>query len=871
MDCRVTMRRRRSTGFVVSWCAATTGPRRIERAPLVESANASSSSFAGLGLDVRNAFRLIRRQPGFALASIVMIALGIAATTTLFSVVYGVLLKPLPWKQADRIVRLQETREGAPGIEAAPVFLNVTYWEWARNPQTIEGLGAWQPGPLRLDGDGGVEDVQAARVTASLFPLLGVSPLVGTGFTEGQELSTDSVILSYGFWQERYGAAPDVVGKRITLGGTPRTIIGVMPRQFWFPTRAARLWIPMRVETAYRPAPGGLDWAIRIVNAVARLKPGATPAQAASEASARANAAPREITRTLTALAGSTGPVKVTATPWLDRLVNDVKPALWMLLAAVGLLFIAAIGNVVNMQLAQAAARRREIAIRSAIGAGSGRLARQLFVETATIAVLGGALGLALTRTMLRLLPALLPSNFPRTQDIGLDAAVLAFVAALTMAASVVAGFLPARLARRVNLAGVLADDGSAPVGQGFRSPVARSRALVITGQVAIAALLLVGAALLSQSFVKLFRTDRGYTPANLMTARVTLQGQRERPAVRTAFYRDLLDRVAAIGGVTDVGLTNTLPLTPTHRAVHFNLGLERSPVIRGQAARRAVSVGYFDSMGIRVMQGRGFTAQDVPASEKVVVVNQTFARQFLAGDPLGAIINGFFDDPEGSSTIGPDGPPWRVAGVVADVQHRAATEPLQPEIYVAVGQMTHGPDSTQFLTTRAGADPERLAADLRAVVRGTNANAVIDQVMTMETRLLNSLERPRLNAVLLGGFATFALLIAGVGLFGGLSYAVSQRTREIGVRTALGATPRDIIALVVKQGAVMTVVGLSIGLGGAAASVRFLARFLFGVTPFDPATFAVVGVALLFVALIACAIPARRAARIDAITALRH
>jgi predicted permease len=560
---------------------------------------------------------------------------------------------------------------------------------------------------------------------------------------------------------------------------------------------------------------------------------------------------------------GATGRLKVTAIPMLDSLVKDIRLALWILLAAGGLLFAAAIGTVVNMQLAQATARRREIAIRSALGAGASRIARQLFVETTTLSAIGGALGLLLAYSLLRLLLVLLPQDFPRLQHIAIDPSVLAVVAALTMIVSLTIGLLPARIGRRLGLIGALTEDGSAPVGQSLRSPAPRSRAFVITAQVAIAAVLLIGASLLSRSFIKLLASDRGYTPANLLTARIGFAGGGQPPAARMAFYTQTVERLTAIGGVAYAGITNSLPLTPANPRTEFRRDKSQGPEVR--ASTHLVTPGYFGAMGIRLISGRIFSAGDTVSSEPVTIVNETFARAFLRGDPLDARLPAFLDEERR------DGGLWRVVGVVADVRHRSPSEPLEPEMYAPMTQMTRGPVGLQYLTVRTTGDASTFAANLRTIVRGVSSNGVVDQVMTMETRLMWSLARPRLYALLLGGFSTFALLIAVIGLFGGLSYGVTQRTREIGVRTALGATPRDIMRLVMVQGTAMTVAGLVIGFGVAAATVRYLAAFLFGVAPLDPTTFVTVGASLIVVAIVACAIPARRAARIDPILALKR
>jgi putative ABC transport system permease protein len=851
--------------LIESWCRGTKGPDRIQREPLIESSPAASSPFAGLGLDFRQAFRLFQRQPGVVCLSILMIALGIGVTSTLFSLVNGVLLKPLPWKTADRLVRVFENRTGMSAeTDEATGLTNITYSVWGDAPQTIDGLAGWREAELSLAGDASVERIRSGTVTPTLFPLLGESPLLGASFTSEDARADTTVILSYGFWQERFGGASDVLGKQIALGGRSRTIIAVMPRGFEFPTSEARVWTPFELGPFYISRGSDRQYSINRFSGLARLKPGITPAQATTEGSARLSAVKLD-DYVMPEIFRARGGASITAVPLLDWVVRDVKPALWILLAAGGLLFAAAIGTVVNLQLAQATARRREVAIRSAIGAGSGRLARQLLVETLTLSTIGGTLGLALTVLLLRLLPAFLPAHFPRVDHVGLDTRVFAMATALTFVVSLAIGLLPARMARRVMLTSVLAEDGSAPVGQSLRSPGARSRGLIITAQVAIAALLLVGGALLSKSFSALLAADRGYEPSNVLTARIGFLSAGLPAGSRAAFYKAVLESMTATPGVTHAGFTSSLPTASENWKIQVTLrpGDSKFSGTEVETVYRLVTDDYFASMGIRVVSGRGFTAQDSTTSEPVVVVNQTFARRYLADNPLGVEVS-----PD-LYQFRPDVRRWRIVGVVADVRHDTPVDPIHPELYATTGQLNGFP--AQFLTVRTLGNPAALVTTLRAIVTAVSRNASLDQVMTMDGRVRTSLARPRLYAVLIGGFSAFALLIAVIGLFGGLSYGVTQRRREIGIRTALGATPRDIVGLVVRQGAVMTVSGLAIGFMVAGWTGQYLSGFLFGVTPADPATFAIVGLALVLVAGVACAIPARRAAHLDAIEALRH
>lgn len=848
--------------LIHAWCLGAADIARPRRTPLLESAPAARSPFAGLGLDIRHSLRLLRRQPGFSVVSVLMIALGIASTTAIFSVVNGVLLKPLPWRDAGRLIRIVESRDG--GNLRLPIFSNASYLAWKEHAETVEGLGAYITSTVSFDGSAGLERIASAGVSASAFPLLGVQPILGTVFADADELAPNNIIVSYGFWQERFAGARDVIGKTLMLDGRPRTIIGVMPDGFDFPSRGVRLWTPFRVVPAI--VPGSKQTSISMFAAFARLKPGVTPSQAAAEGGARGTAGP-DLGMVTSAVFGATGPVRVTAQPMLDSIVGDMKDALWVLLAAVALLCVAAIGNVANMQLAQANARRREMAMRAAIGAGGGRLARQLFVETGVMALIGGVLGLGLTAAILRALPSLLPGDFPRAADVGIDARVALVVVALTILVALIVGLMPVRMARRVRLTSAIAENGSAPVGHRLRSPAARSRALIIAGQVAIAAVLLVGASLLIRSFQTMASADRGFAPSNLMTSRVTLLGQKLSPSARAEFFSTVAAKLRALPGVTTVGYSDVLPLGGTFTRVSFNRTSGEAPGDPNNnisAASRTVSANYASALGLRILQGRGFNESDTATSEPVMLVNEAFVRRYITGDPLAVSLPAGFDSAVEARN------PWRIVGVVADVRNQSADEPPQPEVYCSVHQLSDGPSATQYVAVRTTGDSAPVAARLRDIVRETSSRAVAEQIMTMDARLMTSLSRPRLYAVLLGGFALFAALVAVIGLFGGLSYSVSQRTREIGVRTALGATPSEIMRLVVAQGMVMTVLGLVTGLLAAAFATRLLGQFLFGVTAHDPFSFAVVAIGLAAVAALACALPARRAARVDPLKGLR-
>lgn len=866
-----------SVALIESWCRGTTGPRRLAGTSLVEAVPARTTWFAGLWLDVRLALRLLRRQPGFAAVSISLIALAVAAATSIFSIVNGIVLRPLPRVNMDGLMRVGEYSDKAGGSGRS--ISNELYHAWRDAPATIEGLATWNALSLSYEGSSGSELVRGARVAANLFPLLGVPPAIGTNFTEEQESTDDAIILSHGFWRERFGGSADVLGTRVTIGGHPRTVVGVMPREFSFPDREARVWLAGRppdvIQTKTATKFGySVTMVYSIHDALARLRPERTPEQASAEATARVA---DSIGQRRHSIGRTSADVtrKVVLTPMLDWMTKDVMPALWILSAAVGLLFAAAVGNVANMQLSRATARQREVAIRIAIGASGGRIARQLLVESAIVAAVGAAGGLAIATSVLRALPALMPEDFPRLDDIAIDGRVLGVTVVLTLVVVLVMSLLPTRLARRVSLTSALVEDGAAPVGYSLRSPAARSRALIITGQVAIAALLLVGAGLLSQSLLKLIAVDRGYQPANLLTARLAHFATALPAGARATFYADVMARLQALPGVTHVTLSNALPVARADGPGEIQGRNPKDPGQRMEGAVHVVGTDYVATMGMRLVRGRTFASSDVPGSELVVVVNQTFAERYIPGEPLGAVVPLDLDAGRPcmptTETASACMSPWRIIGVVADVRQSGIEAPVQPEILAPQSQFLSPPPAAQYVSIRTTGDPAALAADLRAVVKNASSRAVVEDVMTMETRLMTSLARPRLYAVLLGGFAAFALVIAAIGLFGGLSYAVAQRTREFGVRTALGATPGDVMRLVLKQGAIMTLAGLALGLGAAAVVVRYLTQFLFGVTPLDAATFVLAGASLLAVALVACVLPARRAARVDAIEAIRR
>jgi predicted permease len=832
---------------------------RSRRAPLIEPPPAAAPSrLAGLTQDVRYAARLLRRQPRFALLVTMTMSLGICATTVLFSVTYGVLMKPLPWPSADRLIVLKETRGGNPPRFNS--FSNAAYLAWRDEATTIDGIAAWSARSAILAGAGDPERIRITATSASLFTLLETRPLIGSLFGPNDEQSKDGdvVVVSEGLWRQRFNGDPSIVGRAVRLDGKPHTIVGVLADGAAFPDRQSRAWVPFRV-----PLPTGNY--MSMFSAIARLKPGATAAQAAAEGTSRGRFA-ADTGMTTMAIFGSRGPIEITATPLKDATTADVRRPIVMLLVAVVLLLVTATANVASLQLARATTRYREMAIRAALGAGGARIIRQLLVESLILGLLGGTAGLGLASLLHATLPSLLPADFPRAADVGLSAPVVVFAVAVSMLAGVACGLLPALRARRLNLVDSLAEDGGGSVGAGGRSRTARIRLLIMGGQVAIACMLLVGASLLGRSFVALVSADRGYDPAGILTARLSLSSMSLTPERRHAVVGQILDRLAAMPAVRASAFTSEMPLTPGGSTATFPIPSRRGDgaSVPVQVSNRVVSPQAFAALGMRVVAGRGFTEADTETSQPVAVVNRRFARRYLDDSALDARVPMGVGYQDGHSEA-------TIVGVVEDIRYLTAQDSSQPELYYSFRQLKGRlPLPVVTLLVRTDGDPSALAPALRSAVRESNSGLVAESVMTMEDRMLTAVARPRLYAILLGGFAACALAIAAVGLFGVLSYSVAQRSREIAVRSALGARQADIVRLVVRQGLAVTVGGLTAGLIGSIALSRAIAAQLYGVTTHDAVTYIMVPLLLVAVAAISCVAPARRAARLDPLKVLR-
>jgi len=839
---------------LAAWHADPGALQRPRARRLAEPPSGRSSRWLGLLQDVRFTARvMLRRQLRFALLTTATMALGIGATTLLFVVAYGALARPLPWPNAARTIVIEETRGGQRprfGSMSSAAFL-----AWREKPRAVEEIAAWSSDRVTVGGTDRSERVRITRVSDSLFRVLGLRPLLGTLYDEAHE-NDRLIVISEAFWREWFGRDPGVVGRPVRLDGQSYSVVGVLPDGFLFPDARTRAFLPLAV----RPASGD---ALSMFGAIALLRPAATATQAASEGTARGRFA-ADTPMTSEAIFGSDGPAVITATPLSSALTAQVQKPLLVLFAAGGLLLLAATANVASLQLARATTRRRELAIRAALGASDARLARQLLVEGLLLGAVGGACGLALAALARPVIPWLLPADFPRIDAMALDASVAAFCAGVTVVSGVLVGVLPALHVRGVVLAESIAEDGAAAVG------VSRSRTtlrlVIMSGQVAIACLLLIGACQLGQGFASLVLAERGYDPWQVMTAMVPLPDWQISPERRYAALNDVLARLDGRSDVDSAGFTSELPLGPGGSTAAFTL---RSPSIEGggatvQASPRVISEDYFRTLGMRIVEGRSFAREDTQAAPAAAIVNRAFARRYLPSGALGAQLPmalGYGNDPRYAAVV----------GVVDDVRYVTATEPARPEIYYCFRQLQGRlPVPVVTVVARASGDTLVPAAALRWAIASADPALAPDSIVRLGDRIVTSLARPRLYAILVGAFASLALAIAAVGLFGVLSYTVAQRTRELAVRAAVGAGPSDLLRLVLRQGLAVCAAGLAVGTLCGVLLSRSLSALWTGVAGTDALAFVAAPSVLLAVAAAASALPAARAARVDVMQALR-
>ncbi len=806
--------------------------------------------------DIRHGLRVLIKSPGFTAVALGTLTLGIGATTAVFGVVNATLLRPLPYPDADRLVRIQEEHPMNRGREMPAFMTSDTLEAWRENPQAIDQIAGYTGRSFTYQDESEPVRVRGAAVSPALFPLLRATAWLGRVFTEDEEASAAQpvAVLSYARWQTRHDADPRVLGRLITLDDVSYSVIGVMPEGFYFPDRETEIWIPLTLTTPQQ-RPG--QRFIIAFSGLARLKDGVSLAQAEAEG--------QIIVGRQAPLAPGMAAPTLRLVGFHDEMVGDVRPALLALMAAVGFVLLIATANLANLLLARGAARQRELAVRAAIGAGRGRLIRQLVTESVALSVIGGGLGLAAAYWILGVLPSFAPAGIPGLGEAGIDATVLAFALAASVGAGVLFGTVPALQASRFDLVRAL-NEGAAQMGGGFRFRRGnRTRSVLVVAEVALALMLLVGAGLLVRSFVTLATVDPGFDPTNVLTVELNLpRPQYSDLTAANALFDQVLERTAGRPGVEAVGLVSSLPLTPGESLIGFRIQGQAAPTSREEmtAARpQLVSPGYLDAMGLRLVAGRFVTDQDTDSSPRVFVVNEAFASAYFPGEEVvGQRLN-----------LG-RGEPTEIVGVVGDVHHRGLDSRPQPELYFSYRQSLSGQGAPRAsIVARTTGDPLALVPFLRQDILDLNPSLPIDNVMTMEARLSSSVAQPRFYALVLGVFAAGALALAMVGIYGVLAYTVSRRSREIGLRMALGADGGRIRNLVIRQGALLVGVGVAFGLAGALVTTRALESLLFGVTTLDLPTLIAVPVVLVTVAIVACYLPVRRATRVNPMDALRY
>jgi len=798
-----------------------------------------------MSTDLRHAVRILRQAPAFTLLVVIVLAIGIGATTSIFSIVDGVLLRPLPFPDPDRLIAIQSAVRGEDdGTASVPDIADL------QAAHTVQDVVGYTGGSVILTGHGEAKTLLTAFVTGDLMRTLGVPLLRGRSFTpdDVQIGAAPVAVISERLWTERFGRQPSAVGATATIDGQPFSIIGVAADSFEFPIQAKRVdaWLP--IATTQIGAQLAAVRGAHLMHTIARLRPDASIAQAAAELDAIAERLARDYPKSNAARTLRVAPLQ-------ERIVREHRTALTVLLAAVAGVLLIACANVANLLLARGIARRREIAIRSALGAGRGRIVRQLLIESVLLAVLAGGAGVLLSQWGIAAIVAASPLDIPRLQSVHVDRTVLLFAALLSAATGIGFGIIPAFQVSR-------ADAGETLKGTtgGIDVRSARTRQLLVAGEVALSLVLLVGAGLLGRTLMNLERVDVGFVAERALAMEISLPDTRYPSAeARIAFYRRAVDALRAIPGVQSAAASSTLPLSGNDMGVGFTIeGRQVRDEDHINAAYHAVSPEYFATMGIRLLRGRAFSGHDDERAPAVMVISDTMARTYWPNaDPIGRRV---------TVSYGNTGP-REIVGIVADVKESAVSEPPRAEMYTPFAQ-TPWPFFT--VVVRADRDPAPLAAALRTTVTQLDPEQPPGDVQTLGYYLREATAQPRFTAALAATFALLATVLAGLGIYGVLAYSVAQRRREIGIRMALGARAADVRALVVGQAVALGAIGVAAGVAAAIGLTRVLASLLFGVSASDPLTFAGVCMVLLIVVGAAAYLPARRATRVDPLVALR-
>ena len=805
--------------------------------------------------DLRFGLRMLRKNPVFTAVTVVTLALGIGANTAIFSVVNELLLRPLPYSDAERLAMLWEvTPEGRHQNTTS----RANFRNWREQSTTFEGMAAFSDQRLSLSGDGEPEEVSVQLANPNLFQVLGVEPIMGRVMTEedAHPGAAKVAVLSYGLWQRRFGGDPQVIGKPIMLNGSPFTVIGVVPAGFqWHIRKRSGTGRPAEIWTVLAMPIEGPGVIGRFLSVVARLKPGVSFEQAESEMKTIAARLEQDAPQYNTGWGAEVIPLR-------EQFVGNVRPALLILLGAVGFVLLIACANVANLMLSRAAAREKEIALRTALGARRWRVVRQLLTESLLLALLGSLLGLVVGWWGLKALVAISPRDLVNLQGVGLDFTVLAWTIAVSLLTGIIFGLAPALESTRLNLNDALKEGGKRAGGQNTRSR--RLRSALVIAEVALSLVLLVSAGLLVKSFVRLQRVDTGFNTQNVLTMVVRLPDGKYREDQQViAFFHQATERISALPGVRSVGTVNYLPLyggpgTSTSFTVE---GRPVPPPGQDLATNvRVTDPGYFGVMGIPLLRGRNFTAFEASEARHVVLISESMARQHFPGeDPIGKrIAVDMFEKPT----------PTEIVGIVGDVRYDSLTDEAEPTVYFPPPELTYG---FMTLVIQTAGDPVAMAPAVRRELSALDPDQPVSDVRTMNQVMADTVGRARFNTLLFGLFGVLATLLAAVGIFGVMNYSVTLRTHEIGLRMALGAQRGQVLMLILRQGLLITLIGIGIGLAGALALTRVMSGLLFGVNATDPATFAAIVLLLGAVSLIACFIPARKAAKVDPMVALNY
>jgi putative ABC transport system permease protein len=810
-----------------------------------------------LASDLRESVRRVSREPGFAALAVLTLALGIGANTAMFSVIRTVLLEPLPYGNAGRLVMIWNASDR--GTTWLSIQEAVSY---KRDTRTLEAFAAYAEGDANLTGGSDPERVRAAQVTPELFSVLQVRPLLGRAFTDAEGLpgGGSGVMLGYGLWQRRFGGDPSLVGRDIQVNGRPHTVLGVMPMAFKLPMdyerdRPTELWLPFVID----PADLG-QWGNRLLLGVGRLRADATPATATSELRLLwkrwidAGFIPNQ--------RGNRG--DRAAIPVRDLVTGNVRTPLLILSGTVGLVLLIALANVANLLLAKAAARSRELAVRAALGAGRSRLVMQLLVESLVLALLGGVAGLALAVGMVRAIAGMQAGTLPRIEEAAVDPLLLAFTCVTSLAAGLLFGLAPALQLSRFSLTTVLNESSrGASAGRGRQ----RIRQSLVVIQMTLSVVLMLGAALLTRSLIELTHVPLGFDTTNVLTAQVQLPpAPYPTPGDVIRFYRELHGRLTQVPGVRGAGLARILPLSRT--IGNWSITLESRPFSAEENPHgdfQYATAGYFEAMGVHPVRGRLIERTDTENSQLIAIVNDTMARKYWPDeDAIGKRFH-----------FGTADQPWlTIVGIVPTVRHNAIVEEPRAEMYVPHAQVSRaraGAPRSMAVVMKTESDPQEFIAGLREVVRAIDPNLPIAEIRTMEEIEARALAEPRLTTWLLTGFAALPLMLATVGIYGTISLFVNDRSQEIGIRLALGAQRGTILKMILAQGAALAGIGIAAGIGAAFFLTRLLENVLYGVNARDPLTFAVVPLLLGAVALVASLTPAGRAARMDPVSSLKR